>query len=243
MSKKTKGFLSILFMAATFFLMLETKFLNAPGDYVLNLIGLKPWTGDYTGTHLTILYFMPLFIIGIVLVKKYVVNDLNIRWGKVFLAFIGLNAIFILSTQAIAKNVKANSQGLLAIGFEQVDEDGMVYEFEDGKYTKFEGDMKLTNYGKEGKEFYLMIDNKYEESPISFYNLDGSRVVFQLEGKESRVFSINLDNYLVKGGIIDKKDYISGGGSGVIGGIIVSDSSGEKVKIDDNNFFGISLGR
>ncbi|MDY0236362.1 MAG: hypothetical protein RBR71_10050 [Gudongella sp.] len=241
MNKKTKAFLSMLFMSLTFYMMIETTYVNAVGDYVIEFIGLKSWTGNYTGTHLTIYYFMPLFIIGIILVKKYAIHDLKIKWKIVIIVFIGLNTIFALSTEAIAKNIKANSEGLLSIGLEQEDSNHMEYEFKDGKYTKFTADIKLTNYSKEDKQFHLVIDNKYLRNPIRLYNLDGSRAIFKLKGEETKMFSINLDNYLVKDGNINKNDYGNVAGSGDITGVIIFDDRDDEVKIDNNNFFGISL--
>ena len=243
MNKRTKAFLSVLFMSITFYMMLETRYVNAIGDYVIEFIGLKSWTGNNTGTHLTIFYLMPLFIIGIILVKRYAIRDLKIKWRIVIIVFIGLNTIFTLSTGAIAKNIKSNSEGLLPIGFEQEEDNDMEYEFNDGRYTKFKADIKLTNYSKEDKQFHLMIDNNYDENLIRLYNLDGSKAIFKLKGKETKVFPINLDNYLVKDGDMNEIDYVRGAGSGVITGVIVFDDRGDEVKIDSNNFFGIRLKR
>ena len=241
MNKRTKAFLSVLFMSITFYMMLETRYVNAIGDYVIEFIGLKSWTGNHTGTHLTITYLMPLFIIGIILVKRYAIRDLKIKWRMVIIVFIGLNTIFTLSTGAIAKNIKSNSEGLLPIGFEQEEDNDMEYEFNDGRYTKFKADIKLTNYSKEDKQFYLMIDNNYDENPIRLYDLDGGKAIFKLRGKEAKIFSINLDNYLVKDSDMNEIDYVRGAGSGVITGVIVFDDIGDEVKIDNNNFFGIRL--
>lgn len=59
MNDKVKGGLSILFMAITFYMMVTTKYTRALGDYILEFVGLKSWTGDYSGIHLTTLeYFL-----------------------------------------------------------------------------------------------------------------------------------------------------------------------------------------
>ena len=71
MGDKVKGVLSIFFMAVTFFMMVTTKYTHALGDYILEFIGLKSWTGDYSGTHLTVIYFGVLFIISLFVVGKY----------------------------------------------------------------------------------------------------------------------------------------------------------------------------
>ncbi len=245
MNKKIKAFLSMLFMSITFYMMLETKYVNALGDYLIEFIGLKSWTGDYTGVHLTIFYFMPLFIIGTILVKKYIVNDLKINWKIVVIIFIGLNTIFALSTGAIAKQIKGSSPGLLSIGLEDDEINNMEYKFNNSRYIDFEAEIKLVNYSKEDKEFHLMIVNDYNKNHdiklIRLYNLDGSKAVFKLEGKEEKIFSISLDEYIIKGGYINEKSYDAGAGSGVIVEVIILDDKGEEVKLDENNFFGVRL--
>jgi len=243
MNKKIKAYLSVLLMSLSFYMMIETPYISAMGDYVLEFIGLKSWTGNNTGTHLTIFYFTPLIIIGVILVKKYAIRDLKIKRKIVIIAFIGLNIIFLLSTGLMAKSIKASSKGLLAIGIDQKYDNYMEYEFNDGRYVKFKADIKLTNYSKEDKQFYLMINNNYGKSHIGIYNLDGSKAIFKLKGKETKVLSINLDDYLAKDNSLNENGYRNVGGSGHITGIIVFDNKGDKVKIGNNNFFGISLNK
>ncbi len=243
MNKKIKAFLSVLLMSLSFYMMIETPYIRAMGDYVLEFIGLKSWTGNNTGTHLTIFYFTLLLIIGVILVKKYVIRDLKIKKKIVIIAFIGLNLIFILSTGLIARSIKSNSEGLLSIGIDQKYDNYMEYEFNEGRYVKFIADIKLTNYSKEDKEFYLMINNNYGKSPIGVYNSDGSKAIFKLKGKETKMLYINLDDYLIKDENLNETGYRNIAGSGYITGIIVFDNKGDKVKIDNNNFFGISLNK
>lgn len=64
---KVKGILSLIFMTLSFFMMMDTKYNKALGDYVVESIGLKSWSAIDTGFHLTIIYFGILFLIGIFL--------------------------------------------------------------------------------------------------------------------------------------------------------------------------------
>src|SRR5699024_4352021 len=176
MTINTKAFLSVFFLSLIFFMMIDTTYFNAAGDYVVKFLGLKAWTGDYTGIHLTFFYFLPLFIAALFLVRKYAIRGLKIKSSKIFLIFIGLNVLFSIFTGFLAKNIKANAQGLFPISFEQEQPHYMEYEFEDNEYTQFSAEFTLTNYSKESKTFHLVIDNEYSDddnfTPISFYDLD-----------------------------------------------------------------------
>lgn len=81
MSNKLKGVFSIFFMTITSYMMITTNYTHALGDYVLQFFGLRAWTGDYSGTHLTVFYFGILFFISLFFVEKYVIDEkgLNIR--------------------------------------------------------------------------------------------------------------------------------------------------------------------
>ena len=148
MTNKVKGILSILFMSVTCYMMITTKYTHALGDYVLEFIGLKSWTDDYSGTHLTVLYFGVLFIIGLFLVDKYAKNGLNIKGRTVFIIFVALMFMFTSITGMTARTIKTYSSGLLTIGYNS-NGSSMNYKSDDKEFVEFTAEFKLTNYSKE----------------------------------------------------------------------------------------------
>lgn len=242
MNNKTKSGILIFLMSITFYMMITTPYTHALGDYVLEFIGLRAWTGDYSGNHLTIIYFGILFMILLHLVGKYVIDDLNIRIRSVFLIFVVLVTVFYSITGMTASNIKKNSSGLLSIGYNPA-HSSMDYRYEDNKFVEFTAEFELTNYSDEKKTFYLSIDSSfYREDgidPISFYNFDGERAVFELEGNETKSFLLSLDNY----NVVWDRNLQGGSGSGIVEEIVLSSDKYNKVRIGNKNFFGFELVR
>ena len=242
MSNKVKGVLSILFMSVTFYMMITTKYTHALGDYLLEFIGLKSWTGDYSGTHLTVFYFGIFFIIGLFLVGKYAIDGLNIRKRNVFIIFVVLMTTFTSITGITARSIKKYSSGLLAIGYD-FRSSNMNYRADDQKFVEFIAKFELTNYSGGKKTFHISIDSPYDRKDgieeIRFYTFDGQQAIFELERFETESFSLSLDNYNVIGG----RGYQSGGGSGIIQEIVLTNEKGNKVRLDGDNFFGLELNR
>lgn len=223
-------------------MMITTKYTHALGDYVLEYIDLRSWTGEYTGTHLTIIYFVILSFLGIILVQKYVIKDLKIRPRNILLIFIALVTVFTIVTNATVISIKGNSDGLLSIGYTS-ENSTISYKSEDEKYTEFNAEIEMTNYGKEIKKFYLTIISpftRYEQHElINIYTKDGDKAVFTLDSKETRVFKINLSDYNIDVGMLP----MNGSGSGKGIDIILSDAEGNAIRLDDNNFFGVVINR
>ncbi|MEL7565701.1 MAG: hypothetical protein AAGU27_12540 [Dehalobacterium sp.] len=242
MNNKVKGGLLIFLMSVTFYMMITTKYTHALGDYVLEFIGLKSWTGNFSGTHLTVIYFGILFMISLFLVEKYVIDDLNIRRKSVFFIFIALMIVFSSITGMTARNIKKNSSGLLAIGY-NFRGSSMNYRSEDNRFSEFTAKFELTNYSNKKKNFYLSIDSpSYREDgikEISFYTFAGTRAIFQLEGNETKSFFLSSNSYDIVGG----RELQNGSGSGIIEEIILTNDKGKKVRLDSNNFFGIELNK
>lgn len=240
MTKKTKSTLSILFMSVSFFMMITTRYTHALGDYVLEFLGLPAWTGDQTGFHLTVIYFGILFVIGLLMVGQYAIRGLNMSKLQVFLIFIGLLTVFWFATETAAKTIKKNSPGLLAIGYNTTD-GKMSYRSENFEFTEFTAEFELTNYSNEKKTFYITLDNRgYRDEgvdEINFYSIHGEQAKFELEGRQTRTFLLDLENYDVKGG----RKYESGSGNGTIQDIILTDDTGDQVKLNYENFIGIEL--
>jgi hypothetical protein len=135
LNKKVRALLSILFMSVIFYMMIKTKYSRALGDYILEFIGLRSWTGDYSGMHLTVIYFGILFISGVYLVEKYAVNGVGFRKRNVLLIFIVLMTLFTSITGITARSVKKNSSGLLAVGYNSKGSK-MNYKYEYGKLVQ-----------------------------------------------------------------------------------------------------------
>lgn len=240
MSHKVKGRLSIFFMSLIFYMMITTKYTHALGDYILEFAGLKSWTGNYSGTHLTIIYFGVLFIISLFLVEKYAVNHLNLSRRNIFIIFIVTVTLFYSLTGIIATNIKKNSPGLLSIGYDANDSN-IDYKAENNKIVEFIAEFELTNYSEEEKLFYISINrNFYKEEgieKINFYTLTGEKAIFKLYGNESKSFLLDLNDYIVVGGIQN------GGESGVIEEIELTNDKGDTVRLNSRNGFFAELGR
>lgn len=240
-SKKVKGVMAILFLSISFYMMLSTPYTHALGDYVLEFIGVKSWTGEYSGTHLTIFYFWPLTLLGLFFVGKYAVYGWGIRKRKILLIFIIFIAIFTSANNAIVRTIKNNSNGLLSIGFNSKTSN-MNFKAHGLGYTQFNAEIDMTNYGDSIKEFYLTINSPFysEEGREKFdiFTKEGNRAIFTLNGNETKLFKINLDQYKIIGG----KDIVEGSG-GIIQEVILTDLSGNSVRLEDNNFFGVEINR
>lgn len=242
MTNKVKGVLSIFFMSITCYMMITTRYTHALGDYMLEFIGLKSWTGDYSGTHLTVIYFGILFIIGLFLVEKYALGVLNMRGINVFIIFVVLMIMFSSITGLTARNIKKNSSGLLAIGYNPRGS-SLNCMSSDGNFIEFTAEFELTNYSNQKKTFHVIIDNPFYKEDgieeIGFYTFDGKRAIFELDRKETKAFSLSLDDYNVVG----EGGFQNGSGSGVISEIVLTNDKGNQVRLEGNIFFGLELNR
>lgn len=238
MGNKVKAGVTIFIMSLLFFMMVTTKYTHALGDYILESIGLRSWTGDYSGFHLTIIYFGVPFIISLFMVEKYAVELLSMRRTRLFLIFIVLVTVFYWITVFVTINIKKSSPGLLAIGYNS-ENSYIHYRSEDNEITEFTAEFELTNYSDEVKTFYLNIDSRYYRQDglkeISFYTLDGEKAIFKLRNNETKLFSLNLNDYKVEGGLVSQ----NGGLTGVIEEIILInvDDEDDKVRLNSNNGF------
>lgn len=116
-SHKIKGSIVIFFLSISFYIMKTTTYTRALGDYVLEIIGLKIWSGKLTGTHLTVIYFGVLTLILLYVVLKFAVEKWGIRKRWALLLVIVFINLFSFITDATVRNIKKNSNGLRTIGF------------------------------------------------------------------------------------------------------------------------------
>lgn len=241
MTENYKGILMIVFMSLSFFMMISTSYMHALGDYVLQYIGLQSWTGDYTGFHLTIIYFGVLFLLGLYLVYKYSINKYGFTRKKVFILFIVFVSIFTIATNLTAVTIKKNSDGLFSIGFNS-NKSKISYDYDGEKYTSFKGKIALKNYADETRDFYITIISPFNRGSkkverIEVLNEKGDKVLFRLSPGENRIFKINLDNFQFSQG-----SHLSvSSGSGYIKNVILTDRGEKSIKLSDNNFFGLKI--
>lgn len=242
MKSKVKAGFSILLMSLIFYCMITTKYTHALGDHILEFVGLNSWTGDYSGFHLTIIYFGIPFIISLLAVERYVINGLNISRMRVFLGFVVLMTIFYLLTGMIVSNIKKNSPGLLSIAF-NAENSNINYSTKDNELVEFTAEFELTNYSNEKRTFYISIDRpSYRQDgieAINFYSYNGDKATFQLEGNETKIFSISINDYKVVGG----KEFLNGSLSGTVEEIVLTNDAGDKVTLNRNNGFFAELSR
>lgn len=223
-------------------MMLKTRYTRALGDYVLEFSGLKSWTNEYSGIHLTIFYFGTLTILGLYLVRKYVVIKLGIRRRNVILLFIAFITIFSFVTNITVVNMKKHSDGLKSVGFNSKNS-RIEFQSREMEYTDFNAEIHMINYGDQGKEFYLTIVSPFHRRDgimhIDIFTKDGNRAVFKLNSNETKIFRINLNEYKICGGNF----LLNGGGNGIIQEVILTDTKGNSIRLNDDNFFGVEIGR
>lgn len=234
--------MSITLLSISLYMMITTRYTHALGDYVLELIGLKSWTGEYRGVHLTIFYFSILVILGLYLVRKYAIDGLGIRTRNVIFLVIAFITIFSLITNAAVISIKRHSNGLLSVGYNSKNSK-MDYKSEAMKYIEFNAEIQVKNYASKSKEFYLTIDSPFYRKEgiehIDIFTKSGNKAIFRLNAGETKTFKVNLDEYMIKGGRLS----LNGSGSGIIDEIILTDMQGNAIRLDDDNFFGIEISR
>jgi len=241
-SNKIKGIMAILFLSISYYMMITTKYIGALGDYFLKLIGMKLWTGEYTGMHLTIVYFGILTILGVYLVNKYAIERLGIRKRIILLIFIVCINIISSMTDFTARYIKNHSGGLLSVGFNSKNSK-MEYKSKGMEYTYFNAEIEMVNYGGHSKTFYLTIDRpiyeKGDNMNIDILTKDGNEAAFELDGNETKTFRINLDEYKICSEGLGRNS----GGKGTIKELILTDDNGNLVKLNDNNSFGVEMSK
>lgn len=239
MTVKNKFYISLFFLALTFYMMIDTTYHRALGDYVLELFGLKSWTGIHGGFHLTLLYFGVLFFISLYFYRKYSEEIENISSFKKFITFALLVTSMALISTFTAKFIKSQSEGIKAIAYVS-ENNTMEYRSIDHEIITFHAYFTLENYSDQRQIFHIRIDSPWSRKdnipPIDIYNLDGEKAVFILEGNEEKSFQINLEDYIIDGGRKSSK----GGFKGVIDELTLYDDH-EKIYLKEGKFFHLKI--
>jgi len=235
---KIKEFFLVLISSLLLFMMCNTKYNKALGDYVLEYIGIQSWSNGEMGLHLTVVYFGILFILSLFFVNYYL-NKKGIGKRNAFFLFVLLIIVFNLGTNTYTKNLKANAEGLLAIGLEYKDSK-IDYSYTNNEYKDFSVYFTLINYSSENKMFYVSIMSPgYEEKEVDtirFYNVDGSEAMFTLGGHETREIKVLLEDYVIQG----EKSFQNISVSGMIQELVLTDTDGNRVKLSED-FLGETL--
>lgn len=239
MGTKEKFKISIFFLALTFYMMIDTTYHQALGDYVVEFFGLKAWTGTYGGFHLTIIYFGVLLFICLYFYRRYSDKIENVSSLKKFIIFVLLVTSMALVSTTTAKYIKSQSDGLKSIVY--VSEDNtMEYRSIENEIVSFIAYFTLENYSDVTQKFHVSIDSSWARKdnipPIDIYNLAGEKAVFTLEGEEEKTFQINLEDYVIKGG----RQYLNGGFKGVIDELTLYNDY-EKIYLKEGKFFYLKI--
>lgn len=244
MSKKIiiKGLLSLIIMTLSFFMMVDTKYSKALGDYILEFIGLKSWSGGDIGTHLVVIYFGILFLIGLYFVIVNVVVGWNKRKRVVLLYSIILLMIYYFCTSSIFILIKSSSEGLLPIGFENSSNSYLEYTSKvQNKPDYFKIKFELKNYSNKEKSFSIKLVNIYLGEnisvPFTIYKKNGDIAVFELLPNELKEFVLTSNDYNLHKEINTYVNVTSFKGS--IDGIVLYDQHGNEVYLDNGKFFGV----
>jgi len=137
--------------------MKTTMYTRSLGDYVIESIGLKSWSGEFRGIHYTTLYFGILTILWLYIVLKFAIEKWGMKKRWVILLFFVFINMFTFTIDVTAKNIKKNSDGLLTVGFNSQNS-RIEYKSKGREYTDFDAEIELTNYSDESKRFYITID-------------------------------------------------------------------------------------
>lgn len=198
MRLKIRGVLSLVFMTLSIFMMLDIKYTRALGDYVLEYIGLMPWTEGDQGFHLTIIYFGTLFLIGLFMVKDNVVIKMKKKKMFVFICSILLLVFYYVSVSSIFNLIKSNSEGLLVIGLEKSDEHQTYIKVsqDDNGMQKFESKFTLKNYSNEVKYFNIkLLNDCLESEALTIYNKNGEMALFKIRPNKNKEFILSSEDY------------------------------------------------
>lgn len=152
MNKKWQQNTLIGLMVSSFILMFNTKYLRAPGDYLLEFMGLKSWTDDMSGTHLTVIYFGIIFFISLFLIEKYLVNQSKLKWRRVITILVLSIALYVSTVGTIVQIIMRNSDTLTSIEYIS-DRGHLNFSKNDGEYTKFNTVFELSNKSRDKRVF------------------------------------------------------------------------------------------
>lgn len=242
MNKKWQQNTLIGLMVSSFILMFNTKYLRAPGDYLLEFMGLKSWTDDMSGTHLTVIYFGIIFFISLFLIEKYLVNQSKLKWRRVITILVLSIALYVSTVGTIVQIIMRNSDTLTSIEYIS-DRGHLNFSKNDGEYTKFNTVFELSNKSRDKRVFFVDLHSSWRradgQSSIKILDKNGDRAVFELKGNESKLFDLDESEFLLK----DDEDFGSYSTSGILDEIILTDPSGYSVLLEYDRSYSLRINR
>lgn len=240
MTNNKKAYLSILIMSLVLFLPSETRHFKPIADFILEAIGIRTWTGGSSGLHLTSLYFTVLFFLSLFFVIKYAVHQANFKFIKIVVVSIIFAYCLNGLTSGVFFMIKQSSEDLQAIAFFEEDSE-ISYSYSAGNLVKLHGMFELKNYSDEDQKFDVSFTNKFNKKrnidPIVVINKEGLKAMFTLKANENKVFTIDLDNHSILGGI----DFENGSGAMNITEIILTNEKGQRVILSRDYLNGLVI--
>ncbi|MBH1942573.1 hypothetical protein I5677_16900 [Mobilitalea sibirica] len=227
MRDKLKLYVPIIILALLFYMMITTPHSRALGDILLEVIGLKAWTDGHDGMHLTVIYFGTLFLIILLRSNSSSAMKPNNKRKHKIIIFICTVITIYLVHSALIQNMMGNSVGLNSIA---IAPSGNTYEYKivEGEIEEFKFEFKLTNYSEEVKQFSIVGFND-NIAGIEMYNKQREIVQFEIHGKETRIYKIDLGNYIIEvKGIGKIKNYAS---RGIINSLLLLNDNGNETEI------------
>lgn len=229
-------------MVTSFLLMFDTKYLRAPGDYLLEFFGLKSWTGELSGTHLTVIYFGIVFFVSLFLIEKHLINEYKMKWRNVIIILIFSIALYSSTVGTIVQIIMRNSDTLTSIEY-QSEVGQRSFDKDNGEYTSFDVVFKLNNKSRDKRKFYVDFNSSWRredgESSIKVLDKNGERAVFELAGEASEIFELDEKDYI----LIDDDQEGNYSSSGILDEIILTDLDGYSIVLQHDRGYSLKINR
>lgn len=235
MTEKLKYNISLIAIAIILFMGIETKHLNALGDYLLESIGLNAYSNGDKGVHYTAVIVVVLVIMIGAYMKKI---EFRYQFRVIFVIIIGCMVLFTYTTDSIAELVKGNTDGINAIGINS-DASWAEYSTNRDGLDRFTAAVELINYSHNTIDFQIEIVNSFDDTAetIKILNSSGEEATFRLTDKEIKMFEITDSQYIIEG--VYGKDGTSYSAFGI--NVIVRDATGNELLLSDDKFRGLKV--
>jgi len=196
MSDKNKYYLVMLLLSILLILGIEIELIGAPGNYILRALGLAVWSNGDTGLHMIVIYITVPVIICFIELGVFR-RRLSYSKLKTFVLLLIMITVVKSAAIKIVEFSKGQSTGLHTIALHG---DTSTYHMSkrDG-VTDYNIQVNLTNYSDEKKTFTMAVDGKHRrrkgEQPLHILNKDGSKALFELNAKETRIIRITPSEF------------------------------------------------
>jgi len=229
-----------LMMIIFAFMMIDTMYLKAIGDYILEAVGLSAWSNGDMGVHLTIVYFGIPFLVCFFWLSHRL-RRANRKPVVFVILIVGCIVLSFLTTQGVLLS-KTLSNSLYALTYDN-ENANIQYRVENDKLKEFRCEVTLTNHGSQPQQFELSIKGLQvfisDETHLTILDETGNPATFKLDGKETRTFVIEYPEFEPSYRLM----YNNGGFGGTIQTILLKDAiSGETYEFSER-FQGLMFGK